>query len=224
MCGRFSRTAATKETLADLFQLSDPPGLLPLFNIAPTDGIAAVRVVPGGHERELVTLRWGLVPSWADDLKIGYKLINARAETAATKPSFRAAFKARRCLVVADGYYEWAKHVRKKQPYYIRLKGGKLFAFAGLWERWRETPESEPVESCTILTTDANALTKPIHNRMPVIVDPADIGQWLDPAEKPEALQALLRPYAPESMEVYPVSTFVNNVRNKGPQCVEPLG
>jgi putative SOS response-associated peptidase YedK len=222
MCGRFTQPAASKETLADLFQLSDPPGLLPLFNIAPTQPVAAVRLNLERGQRELVTLRWGLIPSWADDPKIGYKMINARAETAATKPSFRAAFKSRRCLIAADGYYEWQKLDGKKQPYYIYMKGGKLFAFAGLWERW-SPPDGEAVESCTILTTDANEFTKPIHNRMPVIVDPADFGHWLDPAEKPDALQILLRPFPPERMDAYPVSTFVNNVRSKGPQCIEPL-
>jgi len=222
MCGRFTRTAASKETLADLFNLSDPPGLLPLFNIAPTQPVAAVRVVPSGQDRELVTLRWGLIPSWADDPKIGYKMINARSEAAETKPSFRSAFKSRRCLIAADGYYEWQKRDGAKQPFYIHMKGGKLFAFAGLWERWAPT-DGEAIESCTILTTDANKLTKPIHDRMPVIVDPADFGRWLDPAEKPAALQALLHPFPPDSMEAYPVSTFVNNVRNRGPQCIEPL-
>src|SRR5262249_33099246 len=182
MCGRFTQTAASKETLADLFNLSDPPGLLPLFNIAPTQPVAAVRVVPGGQQQELVALRWGLVPSWSDDLKIGYKMINARAETAATKPSFRSAFRSRRCLIASDGYFEWQKQDGKKQPFYFRMKDGRLFAFAGLWERW-QGPEGEPVESCTILTTEANALARPVHDRMPVIVDPADFGQWLDPAE-----------------------------------------
>jgi putative SOS response-associated peptidase YedK len=157
-----------------------------LFNVAPTQPVAAVRVVPGGQERELVELRWGLIPSWADDPKIGYRMINARSETAATKPSFRSAFKVRRCLVVADGYYEWQKRDGAKQPFYIHMQGGKLFAFAGLWERW-VPPDGEAIESCTILTTDANELTKPIHDRMPVIVDPPDFGQWLDPAEKPAA-------------------------------------
>jgi putative SOS response-associated peptidase YedK len=220
MCGRFTRTAATKETLADLFQLTDPPGLLPLFNIAPTQPVAAVRIVPGGQDRELVALRWGLVPAWADDLKIGYKMINARSETVATKPSFRAAFKSRRCLIAADGYFEWAKQGGKKQPWYYRLKDGKLFAFAGLWEHW-QPPEGEPVESCTILTAAANDLARPVHDRMPVIMDPADFGQWLDPTEKPGPLQALLRPYPAEEMEAYPVTTFVNNPRHEGPRCVE---
>jgi putative SOS response-associated peptidase YedK len=222
MCGRFTRTAATKETLADLFQLADPQSLLPLFNIAPTQPVAVVRLVPGGHERELVPLRWGLIPSWADDPKIGYRLINARSETAATKPSFRSAFKSRRCLIAADGYFEWQKRDGHKQPWYFRLKGGPLFAFAGLWERW-SPPDGEAVESCTILTTTANALARPVHDRMPVLVDPADFGVWLDPAEKPDAVQALLRPFPPEAMEAYPVGTFVNNPRNQGPQCVEPL-
>jgi putative SOS response-associated peptidase YedK len=223
MCGRFTRTAASKETLADLLHLSDPPGLLPLFNIAPTQPVAAVRTNPESAKRELVELRWGLIPFWADDPKIGYRLINARAESAATKPSFRSAFKARRCLVVADGYYEWQKlDAKKKQPFYIHMKGGKLFAFAGLWDRW-SPHDGQAVESCTILTTDANELNRPIHNRMPVIVDPADFGKWLDPAERPDVLQELLRPYPSESMEAYPISTFVNNPRNQGPECVKPL-
>jgi putative SOS response-associated peptidase YedK len=197
--------------------------LLPLFNIAPTQPVAAVRVVPGGQERELVELRWGLIPFWADDPKIGYRLINARAETAATKPSFRSAFKARRCLVVADGYYEWQKlDAKKKQPFFIRMKGGKLFAFAGLWDRW-SPPDGEAIESCTILTTDANELNRPVHNRMPVIVDPSAFGQWLDPAERPDVLQELLRPYPSESMEAYPISTFANNPRNQGPECIKQL-
>jgi putative SOS response-associated peptidase YedK len=125
MCGRFTRTAASKETLADLFQLADPPSLLPLFNIAPSQPVAAVRINPDGAKRELVDLRWGLIPSWAKDIKIGYKLINARSDTAATKPSFRSACKSRRCLVVADGYYEWQKREGPKQPFYIHMKGGK---------------------------------------------------------------------------------------------------
>jgi putative SOS response-associated peptidase YedK len=172
---------------------------------------------------QLVELRWGLVPFWAEDPKIGYRLINARAETAATKPSFRSAFKSRRCLVVADGYYEWQKlDAKMKQPFYIHMKAGKLFAFAGLWDRWTP-PAGEAVESCTILTTDANELNRPIHDRMPVIVDPADFGTWLTPTEGPDVLQELIRPYPSESMEAHPISTYVNNPRNQGPECIKPL-
>jgi putative SOS response-associated peptidase YedK len=143
-------------------------------------------------------------------------------ETAATKPSFRSAFKSRRCLIAADGYFEWAKQGGKKQPWYYRLKGGQLFAFAGLWERWQGL-EGETLESCTILTTAANDLARPVHDRMPVIMDPAHFSQWLDPSERPDVLQELLQPYPPESMEAYPVSTFVNNPRNEGPRCVEAV-
>jgi putative SOS response-associated peptidase YedK len=221
MSGRFSRTAASKETLADLFHLCDPPGLLPLFNIAPTQPVAAARTNPESAKRELVELRWGLIPFWAEDPKIGYRLINARAESAATKPSFRSAFKSR--LVVADGYYEWQKlDAKKKQPFYIHMKGGNLFAFAGLWDRWTP-PDGQAVESCTILTTDANELNRPIHNRMPVIVNPADFGHWLNLAKRPDVLQELLLPYQSESMEAYPISTFVNNPRNHGPECIKAL-
>jgi putative SOS response-associated peptidase YedK len=161
-----------------------------------------------------------LVPSWAKDVKIGYRLINARAETAATNPSFRSAFRSRRCLIPADGYFEWQKQDGKKQPFYFHRRDGRPFAFAALWERWAR-PDGEAIESCTILTTEANDLARPVHDRMPVIVAPADFGQWLDPAANPRALQALLRPHPPEAMEAYPVTTFVNNPRNEGPRCVE---
>jgi putative SOS response-associated peptidase YedK len=167
-------------------------------------------------------LRWGLVPPWAEDQKIGNRLINARAETAAGKPSFRAAFKRRRCLVPADGFYEWQKVGRAKQPYYIRLKDGAPFAFAGLWEHWQGA-DGEIIESCTLLTTEANDLMRPIHERMPVMLKPEDFGRWLDrdaPAGK--ALAALLCPYPAEAMTAYPVSAHVNNPRNDGPACVAP--
>ena len=167
-------------------------------------------------------LRWGLIPHWSKDQKIGYKLINARCETVASTPAFRSAFKARRCLIPAAGYYEWQRRDGKKQPFLFRRKDGRPFAFAGLWEHW-ESPEGELVESCTIVTTDANDLARPIHDRMPVIIDPADFGLWLDPAGKLEQCQALLRPYTAGGMEAYPVTAFVNNPRNQGPQCVERL-
>jgi putative SOS response-associated peptidase YedK len=158
--------------------------------------------------------------SAADDPHGGNRLINARAETAATKPSFRSAFQSRRCLIPADGYFEWQKQDGKKQPFYFHRRDGQPFAFAGLWERWAP-PDGEAIESCTILTTVANELARPVHDRMPVIVAPADFSQWLDPAAKAEPLQALLRPFLAEVMEAYPVSQFVNNVRNQGPQCIE---
>jgi putative SOS response-associated peptidase YedK len=218
MCGRFNRRASPRD-VADLFDVtvSDLP---PRYNIAPTQPVAAVRNRPGDKGRELVNLRWGLIPSWADDPKIGYRLINARADTAATKPSFRSAFKARRCLIPTTGFYEWQKRegMKLKQPFHIGLKNDRIFAFAGLWEEWHN-PEGEVIESFTILTTDANELMRPIHNRMPVILPPADYAAWLDPKQQDrEALTQLLRPFPPDDMLAYPVSTFVNSPRNEGPQ------
>jgi putative SOS response-associated peptidase YedK len=224
MCGRFTQTAKER-VLADLFELMDTPELPALearYNIAPSQPVAAARVSPEHGRRELVALRWGLVPAWAEDLKIGYRLINARAETAATKPSFRLAFRSRRCLIPADGYFEWQQQDGKKQPFYFHKRDGQPFAFAGLWERWAP-PDAEAVESCTILTTAANDLARPVHDRMPVIVAPTDFSQWLDPNAQPKTLQALLRPYPAEEMDAYAVTTFVNNPKNQGPRCVEAL-
>ena len=221
MCGRITFRASGKD-LATLFDLIEPPDLElePRYNVAPTQPVVAVREAANGAGRELVRLRWGLVPHWSKDLKIGYKLINARSETVASTPAFRSAFKARRCLIPADGYYEWQRLDGKKQPFLFRRKDGRPFAFAGLWERW-SPPEGEVVESCTILTTEANELAKTVHDRMPVIVDGTDFALWLNPAGKLEQCQALLRPYAGEGMEAYPVTSFVNNPRNQGSQCVE---
>jgi len=222
MCGRFVRKVSPKE-MAEFFDVvvTESPAR---YNIAPSQPVAAVRIRPHEGNRELVNLRWGLIPFWADDPKIGYKLINARAETAATKPSFRSAFKSRRCLIPATGFYEWQKlDPKHKQPFHIGLKDGQSFAFAGLWDEWHD-PEGEVIESCAVLTTDANELMRPIHNRMPVILPREEYGQWLDPSlQDQEALQRLLRPFPPEGMAAYPVSTFVNAPRNEGPQCVEKV-
>jgi putative SOS response-associated peptidase YedK len=163
-----------------------------------------------------------LIPSWAKDKKIDARLINARADTVADKPSFRSAFKSRRCLIPADGFFEWQKAGSKKQPYYVTLRGGGPFAFAGLWERWHD--EEGDVQSCSIVTTDANELMRPLHDRMPVILDPKDYAAWLDPAPQPkEELLAMLRPFQSEAMQAVPVSTTVNNPQNQGPRCIEPL-
>jgi putative SOS response-associated peptidase YedK len=220
MCGRFTlRTPASQ--VAQAFGLADLFDIQPRFNIAPSQPVAAVRIAQNDG-RELAFLKWGLVPSWADEPSIGYKMINARSETAATKPSFRKAFKSRRCLIVADGFYEWQKTGSKKQPFYIRLADGAPFGFAGLWESWKR--DGQAIESCTILTTDANELMAPIHNRMPVILAPADYDVWLDPAvQEVERLQPLLRPFSPGAMTAYPVSTVVNNPKNEVAQCVEPV-
>ena len=170
-------------------------------------------------------LHWGLIPSWAKDPKMGAKLINARAETVAEKPAFRTAFRQRRCLVLADGFYEWQtqENKKQKQPYYIRLNDWQPFAFAGLWERWQDA-EGEVIESCTLLTTEANELMCPIHNRMPVILDPKDYDVWLDPEVKQaDVLQSLLHPYASEKMTAYPVSKAVNKPSNDTAECIEKV-
>ena len=222
MCGRFT-LIAPGEAVADLFQLPETPVLAPRFNIAPTQPIAAVRVSSIGGPRELTHFHWGLIPRWAKDPKIGSRMINARSETAAEKPSFRAAFKYRRCLVPADGFYEWQKLNGSKKPVRIQMDDGDLFAIAGLWEHWISGDGSE-IESCTLLTTEPNDLLAPVHNRMPVIISPDDFDLWLDPgAQHPGEVQHLLRAYPAEAMNYYPVSTHVNNPRNEDPLCIEPL-
>jgi len=216
MCGRF--TLRTPPSLvAEEFELPLLPPYVPRWNIAPTQQVLAVRLHDG--KAEAAMLRWGLIPAWTDELKKLPLLINAKTETAATKPSFRAAFKRRRCLVVADGYYEWRALGKQKQPYYHRLTNERPFAFAGLWERW-EKGES-PVESCTILTTDANSLAAAVHDRMPVILPRAAHHVWLDPEiEDAAALQQLLRPYPAAEMTAYPVNPIVNKEGNEGPECI----
>jgi putative SOS response-associated peptidase YedK len=168
MCGRYTLYTPTPEALADQFGLAAVPPLAPRFNIAPTQAVPAVRACTDRPSRELVLLRWGLVPSWADDVSIGNRLLNARAETVASKPSFRTAFRRRRCLLPADGFYEWKAAGKKKQPYHFHLQDGQVFAFAGLWEEWQR--DGEAIFSCTILTTSANDLLVRYHDRMPVIL------------------------------------------------------
>jgi putative SOS response-associated peptidase YedK len=222
MCGRFTLTDPDQD-LAVQFNLPEIPDLKPRYNIAPTQPVAAVRVPAEGAARELVMLHWGLVPFWAKDPAMGARMINARSETAGEKPAFRMAFRRRRCLVVADGFYEWQKLNGGKQPFFIRLRDGKAFAFAGLWERW-EGPEAATIESCTLLTTQPNELMSSLHNRMPVILHPKDYDLWLSPeVQQAELLQPLLRPYPSEEMEAYPISRFVNSPGNDGPKCIEPL-
>lgn len=221
MCGRYTLTAP-KDSIADAFDLSSLPELHPRYNIAPTQEVAVVRRGPNG-EREMALLHWGLIPFWAKDPSIGNRMINARAETVAEKPSFRNAYKKRRCLVVADGFYEWKKEASgPKQPFYVRLKEGEVFAFAGLWEKWDK--EEEAIESCTLLTTSPNTLMAEFHHRMPVILHPDDYDTWLDPELKGgERLEGLLQPYEPEAMEAYPVSRMVNSPANDAPGCIESV-
>jgi putative SOS response-associated peptidase YedK len=220
MCGRFTLAVPT-EQLAAQFQLPAAPELAARYNIAPTQEIAVVRADDGG--RRLSLMRWGLVPSWAKELAIGAKMINARSETAAEKPAFRSAMKQRRCLIPADGFYEWQARPGGKQPFYIHMADGRPFAFAGLWEQWR-TPEGPWLETCTILTTAANELMSPLHDRMPVIVAPEHYGLWLDPGlHDAGPLQELLAPYPAEAMAVSPVSKAVNKVGNDDPSLIAPV-
>lgn len=222
MCGRFTQTA-TPETIAEQFHLNEPPLFNPRYNIAPSQHVAAIRLNSETAKRECVMLRWGLIPFWAKDPKIGSQCINAKAETLAGKPSFRSAFKKRRCLVIADGFYEWQVQGTRKQPMWIGLRGRRPFAFAGLWEHWSPT-DGEPIESCTIITTQPNALVQSIHNRMPVILSPQDYETWLDPAfQHLDTLNSLLRPFPAEHMTAFPVSTLVNNPRHDASQCLEPV-
>ncbi len=228
MCGRFTLTDPDAD-LAVQFDLPQIPDLKPRYNIAPTQPVAAVRVAPeaastdAGAAREMALFHWGLIPFWAKDPDIGARMINARAETAAEKPAFRAAFRRRRCLVVADGFYEWQKQNGWKQPFYICLRDRRPFAFAGLWERW-QGPDDTVIESCTLLTTTPNDLIRPLHNRMPVILHPRDYELWLDPGfQQVEELQPLLGPYPAGEMDAYPVSRLVNSPKNDDPKCIEPM-
>ncbi|KJH70702.1 SOS response-associated peptidase [Aliterella atlantica] len=222
MCGRFTLSQPT-DAIASTFNLPEIPSLEPRYNIAPTQSIPAILLTPERGERQLQMLHWGLIPTWAKDASISAKLINARSETASEKPSFKSALRRRRCLIIADGFYEWQRQDGKKQPYYFRLESGQPFAFAGLWENWR-SPDGEAIASCTILTTEANDLLRPIHDRMPVILDAKDYDTWLDlEIQQPELVQPLLHPYPANSMHSYAVSTKVNNPKNNTPECINSL-
>ncbi len=220
MCGRFTLAIDRSELLAAFPWLSPPEQLVPRFNIAPTQPVLAV---PNDAQNQANFFLWGLIPSWAKDPKMGNRMINARAETLADKPAFRAAYKRRRCLIPASGFYEWRKEPgsKSKTPMHIRMKSGQPFAFAGLWEIWH--PGDEHLLSCTIITTDANELLTPIHDRMPVILPPDAYEQWLDPQERADGgLRNLLKPYPSDEMEAYPVSTLVNSPANDTPECILP--
>jgi putative SOS response-associated peptidase YedK len=231
MCGRFT---LTKEDPAEVAQdLGVPPAQItqvdyrPRYNIAPTQPVPVIRQCGSTTVRRLEALRWGLIPSWAKDPAIGSRMINARGETVSSKPSFRSAFRQRRCLVIADGFYEWQKvdpagstSKTKKQPYYIHLRDERPFAMAGLWEHWEST-DGTAIESCTIITTQPNEVMAPLHDRMPVILGSNDYDKWLDPENKKiDELQNLLRPCAPNDMDAYPVSTRVNSPANDSPDCI----
>lgn len=221
MCGRFTlRTSPQK--LLENFGVAFPE-VVPRYNIAPTQLVLALRATPAGTGRQAAAFRWGLIPSWAKDLKIGAKSINARAETLAEKPMFRAALKRRRCLVLADGYYEWRTAGKAKQPYHFRYEDQRPFAFAGLWEAW-PGPEGNdpPLESCTIITTAARGIAATLHERMPVIILPGDYDRWISSQSMDAAeLETLLHPKLQDELIPVPVSTLVNSVKNDRPECLQ---
>jgi putative SOS response-associated peptidase YedK len=219
MCGRYT-LGVSPARIAEQFELTLEPDLPPRYNIAPTQEAAIVVAAPGGRRLEL--RRWGLVPSWAKDPKIGHRLINARAEGIEAKPSFRTAFRRHRCLVPADGFYEWQPARPRKQPFYIRRRDAQPFAMAGLYETWHAGRDDE-IASFTIITTEANALLRPIHARMPAILAPGRWKTWLDSAAEPEQLQPLLASPDPAGFEAYPVTTLVNSPGVDDPRCREPM-
>ncbi len=221
MCGRYTLRSNPSQ-IASTFGLDSVPELPSRYNIAPTQDVAAVRLSHESDGREWVLLHWGLIPSWAKEAKIGHRMINARAETIAEKPSFRSAFTKRRCLIVADGFYEWQKVDGNKQPYFIHRADDEPFAFAGLWEHWNA--KGEEIQSCTIITTAANALMEPIHDRMPVILGNKDWPTWLDVEFKDkDLLKGLLKPCDPDVLDAYPISTLVNNPGNDVAKCIERI-
>jgi len=218
MCGRYT-LAVSPEKLSDRFAVEPPFDLKPRYNIAPTQAVVAVREIDG--HRELVSLRWGLIPAWAKDASIGNRLINARSETILEKPSFRTAFQRRRCLIPASGFYEWQTLPDGKQPFYFTPSDDALIAFAGVWEQWR-APDGSLIESCTILTTKANEVVAPIHDRMPVIVPPDLDAVWLYPTSDIQQLYKLCLTPPPIALRCYPVSKAVNQVRNDSEVLIQP--
>jgi putative SOS response-associated peptidase YedK len=223
MCGRYS-LITQREDLARALEITEdllPADLAPHWNIAPTQPVAALR---RGEALEVATLRWGLIPWWAEDPSVGARAINARRETLATKPSFRGPFRQRRCAILADGFYEWRELEpgKGKVPHYIRLASGEPFTFAGLWDQWR-SPEGEVVESCTIVTSPPNELVARVHDRMPVILTREARESWLDRGRRDEKdLMRLLQPYDADAMEMFPVSRHVNSPANDDAACLEP--
>jgi len=219
MCGRY-RLSRRKQILEEHFDVvSEEEDWAPRYNIAPTQLVPVIRQHPKEPRRDLSLLRWGLIPSWAKDASGAARMVNARAETAATLPAFREALQLRRCLIAADGFYEWQRDSAAKQPYCFEVRDGQLFAFAGLWDRWKD-PGGQWIRSCSILTTTPNAVTSAVHDRMPVILRREDYDLWLDPGMKDVAgVSDLLRPFDHSLMRGYPVSTRVNKVENDDEEC-----
>jgi putative SOS response-associated peptidase YedK len=219
MCGRY-RLSRRKQLIEEHFDsVSGEEDWTPRYNIAPTQPVPIIRQNPKEPIREVSLVRWGLIPSWSKDSSSAAKMINARSETAATLPAFRDAMKSRRCLVPADGFYEWQKKGENKQPYCFEIGDGNLFAFAGIWDRWKK-PTGETLETCSILTTTANALTSSVHDRMPVILDPDGYDLWLDPGMRNASVASeLLKPYDARQMRCYPVTSRINHVANDDAEC-----
>jgi putative SOS response-associated peptidase YedK len=223
MCGRYRLSRRKQIVEAHFSSLSGEEDWDPRYNIAPTQPIPIIRQNPKKPVRELSLFRWGLIPAWAKDSSGAARMINARSETAGTKPAFRDALQSRRCLIPADGFYEWRKTGKEKQPYCFEVADGELFAFAGIWDRWR-APNSSIVETCSILTTSPNALTSVVHDRMPVILDLDSYDIWLDPGMRHVATASeLLKPYPAQLMRCYPISTRINHVANDDEECSAPV-
>lgn len=222
MCGRY-RLSRRKQLVNEYFgTASDDDDWSPRYNIAPTQPVPVIRQHPTEPIRKMSLLRWGLIPSWASDPSVGARMINARSETASVKPAFREALMSRRCLIPADGFYEWQKTGKIKQPFCFEVNDGELFAFAGLWDRWKD--KNSVIESCSILTTTPNPVTSVVHDRMPAILDPADYDLWLDPGMKDAAAAAeLLKPFDARLMRSYPVSTRLNTAANDDEGCARPI-
>jgi len=222
MCGRY-RLSRRKQIIEEHFDVvSGEEDWTPRYNIAPTQAVPVIRQNPKEPRREMSLLRWGLIPSWSKDASGAARMINARSETAATLPAFREALKLRRCLIPADGFYEWQQKGASKQPFCFEVREGELFAFAGLWDRWKD-PGGEWIRSCSILTTTPNAVTSSVHDRMPVVLRREDFDLWLDPGMKDDAMVSeLLRPFDARLMRCYPVSSRVNQVANDDEECSRP--
>ena len=222
MCGRY-RLSRRKQLIAEYFETDNEVDWEPRYNIAPSQPVGIIRQDPSTPERHFSLARWGLIPSWATDASIGFKTINARAETVASKPAFRDAFVSRRCLLPADGFFEWRRSGKEKQPFHFGMQDDSLFAFAGLWDRWRD-PTGTVIESCSILTTTPNSLLADVHDRMPVILRQENYDLWLDPGFKDvKALAEVLAPFDAAQMRSFPVSTRINAVANDDPDCVAPM-
>jgi putative SOS response-associated peptidase YedK len=223
MCGRY-RLSRRKQLVEEYFDCSsDESDWSPRYNIAPTQLIPVIRQNPKEPVRELSLLRWGLMPSWAKDPSVAAKMINARSETASTKPAFRESLKSRRCLIPTDGFYEWVRTGKAKQPFCFEVNEGRLFAFAGIWDRWKD-PTGNWIKTFSILTTTPNAVTSAVHDRMPVILDPDSYDLWLDPGmQNVAAISELLKPYDARLMRSYPISSRINHVANDDEECSRPV-